>query len=435
MTPEEAVHAIVELRRQNIAPVAAHQRMDLAGEPLLTTPPMVLFLGNHSSGKSSLINHLLSRDIQRTGVAPTDDGFTVLMHGEQQRTFDGSALTSNPSLPFGDLGHFGPGLVQHLQGRTLTADLLKHVLLVDSPGMIDAAGKEAERPYDFPAVVRWFALQADLILLFFDPEKPGTTGETLSVLNESLVGIDHKLRIVMNKMDLFEGIRDFARTYGALCWNLSRSLQTKDMPHIYTTVIPELVREQCALPLDGFAAALLELESYISELPGRRADSVLSRVLDEGRILLLRARVTERLRRRVRTAAATTFAVCVLLAAIAGVAAWQVWIRYDWWKGLLTALIAGALVAMAGWLPRLMAAWREQRGLSQLDQLFQEEFREELAHRERADDLAHDWSRARAGLSRMLSQLGLRGLRRVPGRRLRRLAQVIEQDLPRLRRV
>ena len=68
----------------------------------------------------------------------------------------------------------------------------------------------------------------------------------------------------MNKMDLFDGIRDFARTYGALCWNLSRSLQTKDLPHIYTTIIPELVRDDCLLPLDGFAAALLELEQYIN---------------------------------------------------------------------------------------------------------------------------------------------------------------------------
>ncbi len=42
--------------------------------------PLVVFLGNHSSGKSTFINYVLKRanpdfkDIQKTGVAPLDDG-------------------------------------------------------------------------------------------------------------------------------------------------------------------------------------------------------------------------------------------------------------------------------------------------------------------------------------------------------------------------
>ena len=36
--------------------------------------PSALFLGNHSSGKSSLVNWVLGGDVQDTGVAPTDDG-------------------------------------------------------------------------------------------------------------------------------------------------------------------------------------------------------------------------------------------------------------------------------------------------------------------------------------------------------------------------
>ena len=43
--------------------------------------------------------------------------------------------------------------------------------------MIDGADNNKEQPYDFAGVVRWFAEYADLVLLFFDPEKPGTTSE------------------------------------------------------------------------------------------------------------------------------------------------------------------------------------------------------------------------------------------------------------------
>lgn len=61
-------------------------------------------------------------------------------------------------------------------------------------------GADTSRGYDFEGVVRWFAERADVILLFFDPDKPGTTGETLSILTNALPGMDHKLYIVLNKV-------------------------------------------------------------------------------------------------------------------------------------------------------------------------------------------------------------------------------------------
>ena len=64
-----------------VDPVAARfvfERRPPIGE--IQGPPTVLLLGNHSSGKSTFINHLLGQEIQRTGLAPTDDSFTILTH-------------------------------------------------------------------------------------------------------------------------------------------------------------------------------------------------------------------------------------------------------------------------------------------------------------------------------------------------------------------
>ena len=47
-----------------------------------------------------------------------------------------------------------------------------------------------------------------MVLLFFDPDKPGTTGETLSILLHSLGGMDHKLLIVLNKADQFKKVSE-----------------------------------------------------------------------------------------------------------------------------------------------------------------------------------------------------------------------------------
>ena len=95
-------------------------------------------------------------------------------------------------------------------------------MMVDSLGMIDSPmnqggmsnansnandrNKIMDRGYDFQGVVQWFAERADVVLLFFDPDKPGTTGETLSVLLHSLGGMEHKLLIVLNKADQFRKV-------------------------------------------------------------------------------------------------------------------------------------------------------------------------------------------------------------------------------------
>ena len=52
--------------------------------------PTVLILGNHSSGKSTFINHLLGAPIQKTGLAPTDDAFTVLSFGSNAQSANGN---------------------------------------------------------------------------------------------------------------------------------------------------------------------------------------------------------------------------------------------------------------------------------------------------------------------------------------------------------
>lgn len=223
-----------------------------------TALPAVLLVGNHSSGKSTFCNYLLGRNVQTAGVAPTDDSFTLIAPGPTDRDQDGPALIGDPDLGFAPLRQFGPTLMHHTQLK-IRRDIRSNFILIDSPGMIDAPANYSgmlqgsaggnynsyndtttmDRGYDFTGVVRWLADRADIVCLFFDPDKPGTTGETLSVLLHALSGMDHKLLIVLNKADQFAGsIHDFARAYGSLCWNLSKVIPRKDLPRIYTMCLP-----------------------------------------------------------------------------------------------------------------------------------------------------------------------------------------------------
>src|SRR5688572_29778526 len=75
---------LLELVEVNLSPVA--RRYGYSDTPLesnIKWRPLVLILGNYSSGKSTLINELLGMEVQATGQAPTDDSFTVLTFDEE----------------------------------------------------------------------------------------------------------------------------------------------------------------------------------------------------------------------------------------------------------------------------------------------------------------------------------------------------------------
>ncbi|GAX29022.1 hypothetical protein FisN_7Hh387 [Fistulifera solaris] len=267
--------------------------------------PAVLLVGNHSSGKSSFINHVLGRQIQKAGVAPTDDAFTIIAPGPEDRDQDGPALIGDPDWGFSPLRQFGPTLIHHSLLK-IRRDLNANFIMIDTPGMIDSPGNATgflgktpmDRGYDFQGVLRWMAERADVVCLFFDPDKPGTTGETLSVLLHSLSGMDHKLLIVLNKADQFEKMHDFARAYGSLCWNLSKVIPRKDLPRIYTMCLPTSNSDKSDAPTvsvlqQDLETARHEVVEQIRQAPARRVDNVITLLYDSCCLLEMQAKLLQ----------------------------------------------------------------------------------------------------------------------------------------------
>lgn len=474
----DILRRVNEIEKSRLYPLNKHVLGPLerrgGEEDRLTSLPFVFMLGNHSSGKSTFINHVLGRSIQVTGVAPTDDGFTIIAPGEDDLNQDGPALVGNPDMGFAGLRSFGPALIQKTTLKIRSNLNGINFMLVDSPGMIDSPTSHtinaadvammmehqkgrilgqseiSDRGYDFVQATRWFAERADVILLFFDPDKPGTTGETLSILTSALVGMDHKMHIILNKVDQFRKIHDFARAYGSLCWNLSKVIPRKDLPRIYTMCIPaheRQERQEHVAPMeathsDSFRGALAELESTRTDVvnevlraPERRVDNVITRLYDSTRLLQMHALVMETVRdqyarelwhrRAIMSGTVVTGGALSIGVLSAGVS-WQL----AFGLGAFTAIGAVGLQVQSN---KLMRSLRDVLiSDASLNDVFKLQYGREIAD---GDEFVLSlWKRVKPQLQLSIQTLGIDNVPKIKASDLAALDKIVRDDIPTLRR-
>ena len=215
--------------------------------------PIVLLIGNYSSGKSTLINELIGTDIQMTGQAPTDDSFTVITAHPNASPpqdvviRDGQVLLNDPQYPFEGLRRFGKRFAAHFRLKLLKTEMLHNLALIDTPGMLDSVA-EKDRGYDYQEVLGDLAQIADRILIIFDPHKAGTIREVYQSLRETLPrkSFEDRVMFVLNRIDECSSIDDLLRVYGTLCWNLSQMTGRKDIPPIHLTWSDNIYRARQA---------------------------------------------------------------------------------------------------------------------------------------------------------------------------------------------
>ncbi len=262
---------------KKIAPLFAKYDMDFSSlESGMKWKPIVLIIGNYSSGKSTLINEIIGTNIQRTGQAPTDDAFTVITSEGSDRPEEvpGSTLINDDRLPFVKFKKYGEKLISHLCLKNISSPGFEDMAIIDSPGMLDAT-TEKDRGYDYMEVLGEFAKMADLIVLMFDPHKAGTIKETYSAIRNTLPEKSGEDRIifVMSRIDECDNISDLVRSYGTLCWNMSQMTGRKDIPHIYLTYSPEVSNSTNAADL--WPQERIELMEKIHAAPNLRLNHIL----------------------------------------------------------------------------------------------------------------------------------------------------------------
>ena len=276
---------MVQLVQTELTPIAA--KYSYSKRPLencIKWRPLVLVLGNHASGKSTLINEFVGGEIQKGGEAPTDDAFTVITYDEHANSgavpvvteeLEGNALLLDPSYPFDKLKNHGGRFAAQFRMKKVDSPFLKNLAIIDTPGSFDTMA-ERDRGYNYQHVVADLAELADLVLVVFDPRKGGSIGEAYASLKEALPAktFADRLFFILNRVDTCATLRDFLRVYGTLCWNLGQMTGRKEIPNILLTYAPSKAapEQRSQLFLGQLDNQIDQLKAIVSEAPRYRLD-------------------------------------------------------------------------------------------------------------------------------------------------------------------
>lgn len=330
---------LLEMVRELLSPIAL--RYEYSEVPLETNikwRPLVLVMGNYSSGKSALINEFIGADIQATGQAPTDDSFTIIAFDDKVKPDgkirvteerDGKHLLNDPEFPFESLKKHGQRFVSHFRLKRVTSPFLKSLAIIDTPGMLDSI-TERDRGYNYQEVLGDFAQIADLILVLFDPHKAGTVREAHTSLRDTLPSrtFEDRVLFVLNRIDECTSLTDLLRVYGTLCWNLSQITGRKDIPMIHLTYSPRAAKDsRNRLESDTSYLQYLEnqreeLKKSVLEAPRYRLDNLAAFVETHSERLkhFLEGLISYRRQFRLLTLKYTTAGIIMsILGAVAGI--------------------------------------------------------------------------------------------------------------------
>ncbi|KAF7012080.1 hypothetical protein CFC21_026314 [Triticum aestivum] len=272
--------------------------------PLLTSSdfdakPMIMLLGQYSTGKTTFIKHLLKTGYpgSHIGPEPTTDRFVVVTTGPDERCIPGNTIAVQADMPYSGLSAFGTAFLSKFECSQMPHPLLDHISFVDTPGVLSGEKQRTQRSYDFTGVTSWFAAKSDLILLLFDPHKLDISDEFKRVIG-SLRGHDDKIRIVLNKADQVDA-QQLMRVYGALLWSLGKVLNTPEVMRVYIGSFNDKpIRETAAGPLGSelFVREQEDLLSDLNDIPKKACDRRINEFVKRARSAKVHAHIVGHLK-------------------------------------------------------------------------------------------------------------------------------------------
>jgi len=233
----------------------------------LTAPPMIITMGQYSTGKSSFIRYLVGQDFPglRIAAEPTTDNVVSIMYGEKDQIIPGNTLVLDDRFQYQSLKYMEEGFFDHFHAARCNAPVLKHICFVDTPGILGVEKTRANRGYSYQQIAHWFGERADMIILFFDAHSLDINDEYRKVIHQVSSQNTNKIKIVMNKADGFTSL-ELLRIYGSLMWALGKVFDCPEAVVVYVGSFRDGEVQNPELKT-LFSQSMNELVTDVAQLP------------------------------------------------------------------------------------------------------------------------------------------------------------------------
>ncbi|KAB2637570.1 EH domain-containing protein 1-like [Pyrus ussuriensis x Pyrus communis] len=152
------VHGLKRTYNEKLQPLELPYRFNDFASPSLTSSdfdskPMVMLLGQYSTGKTTFIKHLLRCNYPgaHIGPEPTTDRFVVVMSGPDERSIPGNTIVVHADMPFSGLTTFGGAFLSKFECSQMPHPLLDEITFVDTPGVLSGEQQTTNFEHGYPS--------------------------------------------------------------------------------------------------------------------------------------------------------------------------------------------------------------------------------------------------------------------------------------------
>ncbi|CDW58228.1 EF-hand 4 and Dynamin N domain containing protein [Trichuris trichiura] len=202
----------------------------------ITSMPSVMFIGEYSTGKTTLINHMLQAAYMGSQVAvgPTTDNFFILTHDRMDDIVPANRLAQAKHIcPLIGLIGLKADILERCFVVRCRSELLRHLVVIDTPGIVSSLSDKANRQhFDYIGAIGQFARSCDVVVFVFDANKLNIGNSEVVRTLRLLYPVEDRLVFVINKADDLP-ISQLSDIRGNLAWSLSRLLKRDTAPCIF----------------------------------------------------------------------------------------------------------------------------------------------------------------------------------------------------------